>query len=149
MSSNEVIFISSDLAMDLRRRILRPNQPREACVYAEDNFETTFHLGIFENNKVISNGTFMQQPQPKLPQAVLAYRLRGMATDNNQQKKGLGQKIIIAAEAELKKRHCDLLWFNARVSAEGFYRKLGYTAIEEIFNIDTIGPHKIMYKWFK
>lgn len=149
MSSNEVSFISSELAMDLRMRILRPLHPREACVYAEDNFESTFHLGIFENNKVISNGTFMQQAQPKLPEAKLPYRLRGMATDNNQQKKGLGQKIIIAAEAELKKRNCDLLWFNARVSAEGFYQKLGYTAIEEIFNIDTIGPHKIMYKWFK
>ena len=147
MSSYEVVFISSLQAMDLRMRILRPLHPREACVYAEDNFETSFHLGIFENEKVISNGTFMQQAQPKLQEAKFPYRLRGMATDNNQQKKGLGQKIIIAAEAELKKRNCDLLWFNARVSAEGFYKKLGYTAIEEIFNIDTIGPHKIMYKW--
>lgn len=149
MSSHEVTFISSDQAMDLRMRILRPQQPREACVYAEDNDATTFHLGIFENEKVISNGTFIKQAQPKLANAKHPYRLRGMATDNNQQKKGLGQKIILAAEAELKKRNCDLLWFNARVSAEGFYQKLGYIAIEEIFNIDTIGPHKIMYKWFK
>lgn len=135
--------------MDLRMRILRPLHPREACQYAEDDFETTFHLGIFENGKVISNGTFMQQAQPKLSEAKYPYRLRGMATDLNQQKKGLGQKIILAAENELRKRNCDLLWFNARVSAEGFYKKLGYTAIEDIFNIDTIGPHKIMYKWFK
>ena len=147
MSSYEVQFISSEQALDLRMRILRPNQAREACLYAEDNFETSFHLGILEDGKVISNGTFMQQAQPKLPQAKYPYRLRGMATDNNQQKKGLGQKIILAAEAELKKRNCDMLWFNARVSAEGFYKKLGYTAIEDIFNIDTIGPHKIMYKW--
>lgn len=134
--------------MDLRMRILRPNQPREACVYPEDNFESTFHLGIIEDGKVISNGTFMQQTQPKFPQAQYPYRLRGMATDLNQQKKGLGQQIILAAEAELKKRGCDLLWFNARVSAEGFYKKLGYDAIEDIFNIDTIGPHKIMFKKF-
>jgi GNAT superfamily N-acetyltransferase len=145
----EVCFISSEQAMDLRMRILRPLHPREACQYAEDDFETTFHLGIFENGKVISNGTFMQQAQPKLSEAKYPYRLRGMATDLNQQKKGLGQKIILAAENELRKRNCDLLWFNARVSAEGFYKKLGYTAIEDIFNIDTIGPHKIMYKWFK
>jgi predicted GNAT family N-acyltransferase len=149
MSSNEVSFISSNQALDLRMRILRPLQPREACVYAEDNDETTFHLGIFENEKVISNGTIIKQAQPQLPNAKQPYRLRGMATDINQQKKGLGRKIILAAETELKKRHCDLLWFNARVSAEGFYQKLGYTAIEDIFNIDTIGPHKIMYKWFK
>lgn len=78
MSLHEVSFISSEQAMDLRMRILRPNQPREACVYAEDNFETTFHLGILENEKVICNGTFMQQTQPKLQEAKYAYRLRGM-----------------------------------------------------------------------
>jgi predicted GNAT family N-acyltransferase len=149
MSSTEVSFISSEQALDLRMRILRPLQPREACIYAEDNNETTFHLGIIENEKVISNGTIIKQAQPQLPKAMRPYRLRGMATDNNQQKKGLGRKIILAAEVELKKRNCDLLWFNARVSAEGFYKKLGYAALEEIFNIDTIGPHKIMYKWFK
>ena len=71
-----------------------------------------------------------------------------MATEPALQGKGLGKKIILAAEEELKKRRCDLLWFNARVSAEIFYKKLGYTAIEEVFNIDTIGAHKVMYKSF-
>jgi GNAT superfamily N-acetyltransferase len=141
-------FISADDTMDLRMRILRPLHPREFCEYPEDNLPETFHLGVKVDGKVVSNGTFMKQDQPKLPKAKLAYRLRGMATDPGFQGKGLGRTIILAAEEELKKRGCDLLWFNARVSAEVFYRKLGYTAIEEIFNIDTIGAHKVMYKSF-
>ena len=136
--------------MDLRTKILRPGQPVELCRYAEDDLPTTFHLGILENNEVICNGTFMQQPSghPLLQTARRPYRLRGMATAKSHQGKGYGREIILFAEYELQQRDCDLLWFNARVSAEGFYRKLGYTAIEDIFNIDSIGPHKIMYKLF-
>ena len=132
-------------------RILRPLHPAEMCRYPEDQALDTFHLGILAEGLVICNGTFMQQAcaHPLLQNAKLAYRLRGMATDNQHQKKGLGKEIILAAEAELRKRNCDLLWFNARVTAEIFYRKLGYTAIEEVFNIDTIGAHKIMYKRLK
>ena len=91
----------------------------------------------------------MQQGHEKLSNAKLSYRLRGMATDPLFQQKGLGKEIILFAENELKRRNCDLLWFNARVSAEIFYQKLGFEAIEDIFNIDSIGPHKVMFKYFK
>lgn len=142
-------FISSQDTMDLRMRILRPLHPREMCEYPEDNLPSTFHIGVLSSDgQVLSNGTFMQQGHVRFPDAVLSYRLRGMATDPAFQDKGFGRKIILAAEEELKKRGCDLLWFNARVSAEVFYGKLGYTAIEEIFDIDTIGPHKVMFKSF-
>ncbi|MCC2678401.1 MAG: acetyltransferase [Pseudobdellovibrio sp.] len=141
-------FISAADTIDLRMRILRPLHPREFCEYPEDNLPTTFHVGVKSEGKVVSNGTFMQQGHAHFPKAVLPYRLRGMATDPSYQGQGLGRKIILAAEDELKKRGCDLLWFNARVSAEVFYKKLGYTAIEEVFNIDTIGAHKVMFKSF-
>lgn len=129
-------------------RILRPLHPVEMCRYPEDNFKNTFHLGLIASGAVVCNGTFMQQAcaHVLLKNAKHPYRLRGMATDENFRGRGCGREIILFAEQELKKRDCDLLWFNARVSAEGFYKKLGYTAIEEVFDIDTIGAHKIMYK---
>ncbi len=148
MPEYKIEMIAAEKTIDLRMRVLRPFHPREACEYAEDSLPTTFHVGVLQDNKVIGNGTFMQQAQPQLPGSKLAYRLRGMATEPALQSKGLGRKIIETAEIELAKRGCDLLWFNARVSAEGFYKKLGYVAIEEVFEIDTVGPHKIMYKWF-
>ncbi len=143
-------FISAAQTIDLRQRILRPNQTIEMCQYPEDSFSTTFHLGISLGNdskKVISNGTFMQQSHELFPLAKEPYRLRGMATDFEFQRKGLGQLILNQAEVELKKRGCDLLWFNARTGAEEFYRKQNFTANEHIFNIELIGPHKVMYKW--
>lgn len=151
MLAVEVQKISAEQTIDLRMRVLRPTQTREACIYTEDNFNSTFHLGIICEGKIICNGTFIQQANEKLDKikkSNLPYRLRGMATEPEFQKQGLGKKIILAAENELKQKAADLLWFNARTSAEGFYRKLGYIAIEEIFIIDTIGPHKVMYKYF-
>jgi GNAT superfamily N-acetyltransferase len=145
----KVKLISSLETMDLRLRILRPGQPRENCIYAGDDDSRTFHLAVVDGeNKIICNGTFMQEGHAEFANAILAYRLRGMATDTAFQKQGLGRMIIEAAEVELKKRNCDLLWFNGRVSAEGFYKKLGYTSIERVFDIPLAGPHKVMFKKF-
>lgn len=146
--SRQAELITTADTIDLRDRVLRGPRPLESCYYAEDNLESTFHLGVRdENGKVISNGTFMQQAHPKLAEARCAYRLRGMATDPSQQKQGLGLLILERALEELRKKNSDLLWFNARVSAEGFYRKAGYEAIDEIFDIAQVGPHKVMYRW--
>lgn len=151
-----VRLIPSELTFDLRDRVLRGVRPRESSFYAEDNLETTFHVGVLTAESgnapaehVISNGTFMQQGHPKLPGAALPYRLRGMATDPDFQKQGLGQKIVQAGIEELQKRGADLLWFNARVSAEGFYRKLGFEVIDDVYDIPQVGPHKLMYRWLR
>lgn len=147
MSEKKIQFITAEDTMDLRSRILRPGQPLEACRYAEDNLVTTFHIGVLIDGRIVGNGTFMQQQHPDLEAFQLAYRLRGMATDPEVRHQGLGRLILETAENELKKRQCDLLWFNARVSSEGFYHKLGYDVIGNIFDIAGIGPHKVMYRW--
>lgn len=148
MPQLKVKFISGLECVDLRHRILRPGQPVENCIYPGDDALGSFHLAVVTpDNKIICNGTFMQEGHKEFAQAKLPYRLRGMATDFDFQKQGLGRRIIEAAEVELKKRNCDLLWFNGRTSAEGFYNKLGYINIENIFEIPLAGPHKVMYKW--
>jgi GNAT superfamily N-acetyltransferase len=146
MTKFRVEFISAEDTLDLRMKILRPGQAREFCMYPEDHLPTTFHLGILENGRVISNGTFIQQKHELFAEEGLTYRLRGMASDSAFQKKGLGKSVLQAAETELKRRGCSLLWFNARTSAEGFYKKSGYIPIEKVFEITGIGPHKVMYK---
>ncbi len=149
MNAIKVQRISAADTIDLRSRILRPGQPIELCKYPEDEFSSTFHLGALEKNKIICNGTFIQQPHEKFPKAQLPYRLRGMATDSSRQRQGLGSIIIDQALIELSKLGCDLLWFNARTTAEIFYEKLGFLAMPEVFDIPLIGPHKVMYKWLK
>lgn len=139
-------LISSQEAIELRSRILRPGQDISLCHYIEDNLSTTFHIGYFLNNQIVSIGTFIAENHILFPERKNAYRLRGMATDLQFQKQGLGKKIILHAENLLKQKKCDLLWFNARISAEGFYQKLNFNKIGTLFNIDLIGPHQVMFK---
>lgn len=88
INNPQVEFISSSETLDLRKRILRPGQIKKPediklCQYPEDDFESTFHLGIRlhnlshdlpsrdiaintnEKNKIICNGTFIQQANPE------------------------------------------------------------------------------------
>lgn len=141
-------LISASETIDLRDRVLRGPRPVESNYYSEDDLESTFHIGVRDSDgKVISNGTFMQQGHPKFSDARLAYRLRGMATDPAHQKQGLGHLILQRALVELREKNADLLWFNARTSAEGFYRKAGFSALDDVFDIVHVGPHKVMYRW--
>lgn len=145
----QVRFISAAQALDLRTRILRPGQPVENCIYSGDNDEQTFHLGVVTPAGIVSNGTFIKEKHKYFIEAENSYRLRGMATETAFQNRGFGKLIIKSALLELHKRNCDLLWFNARVSAEGFYQKMGFSSRPEIFDIPLAGPHKVMYKWFR
>lgn len=141
-------IISAAETIDLRSRILRPGQPIEICHYPGDDLPSSFHLGIRnEKGQVICNGTFVQQPHEYFSEAVLPYRLRGMATDTIFQGQGLGSIVIHKALHILTEKRCDLFWFNARTSAEKFYSKLGFEVIGDIFDIPLAGPHKVMYKW--
>lgn len=142
-----VRHIQPEQTLDLRSRVLRPGQPIEFCKYAEDHLATSFHLGIFEKHRIVCNGTFIQQEHAHFSEAKRPYRLRGMASDPAFQGQGLGSKLILEALVMLRQKNCDLIWFNARVSAEKFYEKLGFQKKDEIFDIPTIGPHKVMYKW--
>lgn len=148
-SNKKIIFISAEQTLDLRSRVLRPGQSIENCKYLEDDDITTFHVGVVENNRVICNGTFIQQEHQLFSTTQNPFRLRGMATDPLYQRQGLGRLVIESALHELKNRNADFLWFNARTSAEIFYQKLGFLTIEDIFEIPTVGPHKVMYKWLK
>lgn len=143
----EVKFITSQQAYDLRDRVLRGTRSVESNVYAEDELPTTFHVGVVQGERVLSNGTFMQQEHAEFPTAKLPYRLRGMATDPEAQGNGLGKLVLTEALNELSRRQADLIWFNARLTAEDFYRKLGFVALDDIFDIPSVGPHKVMYKW--
>jgi predicted GNAT family N-acyltransferase len=141
--------ISAEDTIDLRQRILRPGQPIEVCHYREDHFPTTFHLGITIKEKVVCNGTFIQQNHELFLNATKPYRLRGMATDFEFQKKGLGALLFKTALHELQAIHSDLLWFNARTSAEKFYISLGFEATGPQFDIEGAGPHRVMFKWLQ
>ena len=129
----------------VRHRNLRQGKPFSTTAYKKDNEKKTFHLACIHNNITISCATFYPENNKFFPNEK-SYRLRGMATDTEYRKRGIGKKILLQAFEEIKKKKGTLLWCNARLIAVEFYKKLGLQTIGKEFDISDIGPHYLMYK---
>ena len=72
-------------------------------------------------------------------------RLRQMAVPNNLQGKGIGRALMIFAENIARDMHFEVLMMHARITATGFYEKMGYVKNDGQF-IEVTIPHVIMEK---
>lgn len=129
----------------IRHLVLRKGKPIESCHFDGDEFTTTHHFGCYSNKTLvgvislfeIGNIHFSKQK---------AYQIRGMAVLDSHQKKGIGEALVKKAEDFCLTQKATLIWFNARTSAVGFYKKMGYEIIGSEFEIKTVGPHFLMCK---
>ncbi|EJQ41261.1 hypothetical protein IEE_04505 [Bacillus cereus BAG5X1-1] len=128
-----------------RQTILRPNQSLEDCKYPSDYEIDTFHLGAFINDELISIASFSKEIYPDL-QTGIHYRLRGMATLPKFRNKRAGSSLIQKAEQILQERTANILWCNGRITVTDYYKRLGFHEHGEIFEIEPIGLHKVLYK---
>ncbi|MBO1511558.1 GNAT family N-acetyltransferase [Metabacillus bambusae] len=129
----------------IRHNVLRPNQSIEACKFENDHQEDSFHLGAFYRDTLISIASFHKEKNPCFDEE-LQYRLRGMATLTEYRKLKAGSSLLLHGEALLKEKNVQLWWCNARVSVSDYYKKFGLTEYGEVFDIEPIGLHKLMYK---
>jgi len=142
-----VCRVSIDVIVDLRHRMLRAGLPKEAAQFPGDDAPSTWHVGVFssseENALPISCASFMLNSY----QGESAWQLRGMCTDSQHQRKGLGGKMLATVEsAIIKDSNVRLFWCNARVPAIPFYERHGWKVDSEEFDIPTAGPHRKMVK---
>ena len=129
----------------LRHAELRKGQDFSTTSYIEDYEAGTFHMVCIVDEKIVTCASYYAEKSIKI-KSNRAYRLRGMATDSNFQRKGYASDLMAESFKELKKRDCDIVWCNARLGAVDFYKSVGFKIIGEIFDIAEIGPHYYMYK---
>ena len=147
MGAYQVKEITSGETHRLRHLVLWPHIEREEhCVIDSDNHPDCFHLGVFDGGQIVSVGSFFPQPTPKM-EALNPYRLRAMATHPDYRGRNAGRELIMAALEILRKHKADILWCDARLHAVPFYLKLGFTALDEIYEVRNIGPHKFMWTY--
>ena len=141
----EINKVDAEKIRPLRHSELRKGQDYSTTSYLKDYEEGTFHMACIVDDKIVTCATFYAQTSMKM-KSNNAYRLRGMATDSNFQRKGYARNLMVESFKELKKRNCDMLWCNARLVAVSFYESLGFKIKGELFDIAEIGPHYYMYK---
>lgn len=143
----KVLRISAQDTYPLRQQMLVPtHELKKAKFENDDDEDISFHLGAFSDSKLVSVASFFYERNPIFSD-LHQYQLRGMATLPDYQGQGLSSELLSFAFPIIKQNFCTLLWCNARVSAIGFYEKVGFQKFNgEIFEIDEIGPHVLMYK---
>jgi GNAT superfamily N-acetyltransferase len=140
-----ISLVSTAETLSLRQKVLKPFLLPEECVNPGDDLPTTYHLGLYHAEKLISVSTFLLESHPDFS-CGCPYRLRGMATDGRYRNQGFGRILLLHGFQMLRERRCDFLWCNARQRAFPFYQSLGFIFHGELFDLPNIGPHKVMYK---
>lgn len=126
----------------IRHLVLREGLPYSSTRWEKDRDKTTSHYGLYINDQPVSIGTTIINKCPEFP-ARHAVQIRGMATLPDMQSKGYGTRILEKIIEDARdKGTAEILWANIRVSATGFYRKLGFKIISEEFSVPDIGPHR-------
>lgn len=123
--------------LDLRHRVLRIGLPPESAHFPGDDAPGTRHFAVQDGERVVGCATYLTSSHDGEP----AWQLRGMATEPNLQKKGVGRTLTESSLLMLAKETPKLFWCNARTSAVGFYERMGWQILGSEFDIPGVGPH--------
>ena len=141
----EIEKITAFETIIVRHPVLRPGRPIESCHFDGDDLPTTSHFGLFLENQ-LAGVISAFKAQNKLFSEENQYQIRGMAVLSEFQKKGFGEALLEYCENEIRLKSGNLIWFNARETAIGFYEKSGYEILGDPFEIPDVGPHYILFK---
>ncbi len=140
--------ITTSETYPIRSAVLRPNRPITECYFAGDNDASTHHFGYFEKDCLVGIvsvfKTFFHENTVQN-----SFQIRGMAVLETYRHKKIGKKLMLYVEDFCQTQHTDFIWFNARISAEIFYKKLGYQTFGNYFMIPDVCEHIVMMKNFK
>ncbi len=128
---------SVEQILPLRHRILRAGLPFEAARLEGDTAPSTIHLAALAGERVVGCVSLMPREYKGQP----AWQVRGMAIDEQWQRRGIGRELLSQARSHLPSGQPIRMWCNARVSAVPFYQRQGWWIDSEPFEVPTAGPH--------
>ena len=137
--------ITSTETYPIRHIVLRAGKPIESCQFQGDELETTNHFGYYINNQIIGVISIFEINNKQLL-VQKSFQIRGMAVLPSFQKQGIGEALVKESEKFCTTQKANLIWFNARTTAVGFYQKMGYEIVGSEFEINEVGPHFLMFK---
>lgn len=143
----KVLRLNASDTYPIRQQVLTPDHDLQKSKFENDEDEDiSFHLGAFIESQLVSVASFYYDRNTNFAD-LHQYQLRGMATLPEFQGQGLSSELLNMAFPVIKQNFCTLLWCNARVTAIGFYEKVGFkTFSTEPFEIEGIGMHVLMFK---
>jgi predicted GNAT family N-acyltransferase len=124
---------------DLREAMLR--KPIGLSLKNEDlSADANDIIIVAEQNDIIIGCLMLQQTADKG-----IVKLRQMAVAETAQRLGIGRMLVAGAEKIIEQEGNKKIKLHARITAEGFYKNLGYTTTSDVFTEVGI-PHVMMEK---
>lgn len=136
--------VPADRTYPLRQRILRPHETLEQLALPGDDDPESGHFAAIDGGVVVGTASIRREAPPWEPDAVPAWRLRGMATAEAQRSRGIGSAVLQAALEHVRDHGGGLVWCNARVPAVRFYERAGFVTRGQAWVDPMIGPHIAM-----
>lgn len=142
-----IVEVTTEQTYPLRLDVLRHDTPVKNVEFPEDGWPGTRHLGVTHNGVLIGTSTWIPRPFGALPE-VAGVQLRGMATAQSYQGRGVGAALLEAGCAHAIASGIELIWANARDTALGFYTAHGFLVAGDGFidSSTTQMPHHVVVR---
>lgn len=141
--TGEVVELRADETHPLRLSVLRRGTPTTDVTFAEDTWPGVVHLGVRVGGDLVATSTWIPRPLDGVP----AVQLRGMATANGLQGRGIGGTLVEAGCARAATTDAELVWARARDAALAFYMRHGFVVRGDGFVDDVTGlPHHLVVR---
>ena len=139
--------VASRALHDIRRRVLRDNDPSINVADPRDEAPKVIHLAASMDGRVVGSGSFYPSESP-LHDGSVTYQLRYLAVDESLQRSGVGSALMAKAEEILLRRGVETLWANGRDTALDFYRQTGWIIVPDSAHLspETNLPHHRIIK---
>lgn len=131
--------VPPEIVQPLRHKVLRPGLPFDTAIWARDQPPDSRHFAAMDaQDRVLGVASFYHQDTDLAPNEP-AWQLRGMAVEQALRGQGVGQKVLLESIDLLQASDpVRVIWCNARVSAIGFYEKLGFAVLGEPFLVPNV-----------
>ena len=137
-----------DSLLDLRRRVLRANDPNARVTDQRDPLAEAIHLGGFLGPQLVAGVSFYPAETP-FTSSLPSMQLRWMAVNPIFQRQGVGSALLERAEQIVLATGARQVWANARDTSLDFYRSQGWTVIEGSSYVappPALLPHTAVFK---
>lgn len=136
----EIREITAEETRPIRREVLRPGLPESEVHLPGDEDPSSFHLGAFDEGRLVGIATFIAEPCPASG-AERDWRLRGMATIAQVRGRGIGGRLLDTGVGRVAQSGGRRVWCNGRTSARRFYEQHGFTVVGDEFELPHTGSH--------
>ena len=132
---------------DLRRRVLRNNDPAAEVSDVRDTEPAALHLAGFLDDVLVACGSVYPSTSPLHPE-LATWQLRYLAVDQRYQSQGHGAVVLTALCDAVLERGAREIWANGRDTALAFYRREGWHLVtgSEHLSPSTGLPHTVIWK---